>query len=321
MILLLSSLLYFGGWFHRNVDIFSFPYFNPVFYPLPDYEEHKERIFCLKGAENERGDLLGFNWGTRSRSNLEEAYFYVIVKPEYRTHGAGRLLFADLSRAADEAGVKKLQISVRDVDLSHRAFAERRGFKERKHLIGMRLDLETFDDQSYDGIIEKLKSGGFQFTSMGALGNTEEAQRKLYALNDMTASETMGSEGDHPWLSFEDFQKLVCQADWYHPDGQILVIDSSNGEWVALSAITRFEGSDYAYNLFTGVDKRYRGRKFGQAVKVHALRFARDVLQMKTAQTHHSTLNAPMIAIDRKFGFELSPGTFSMEKKQEVKSD
>ncbi len=288
---------------------------------MKDYEEHKERIFCLKAAEDESGELLGFNWGTRSRANSEEAYFYVIVKPEHRSRGAGRLLYADLAHAAEEAGVKKLQISVRDADLSHRAFAERRGFKERKHLIGMRLELETFDDQSYDGIIEKLKSEGFQFTSMGALGNTEEAQRKLYALNDTAASETPGSEGDHPWLSFEDFQKMVCQADWYHPDGQMLVIDSANGEWVALSAITRFEGSDYAYNLFTGVDKRYRGRKFGQAVKVHALRFARNVLQVKTAQTHHNTLNAPMIAIDRKFGYVQSPGTFSMEKMQGVKSD
>jgi len=34
---LLSSLLYFGGLFLGNVGIFSSLYFNPYFYPLPDF--------------------------------------------------------------------------------------------------------------------------------------------------------------------------------------------------------------------------------------------------------------------------------------------
>ena len=58
----------------------------------------------------------------------------------------------------------------------------------------MTLDLNTFDDQPYNEKIASLQAEGFQFTSMEALGNTEEAQRKLYALNDMTDMETPGSE-------------------------------------------------------------------------------------------------------------------------------
>ncbi|MHB1119712.1 MAG: hypothetical protein ACYC11_06580, partial [Bellilinea sp.] len=54
-------------------------------------------------------------------------------------------------------------------------------------------------------------------------------------------------------------------------------------------AITRFYGVDYACNLHTGVDKRCRGRKLGQAVKVQALRFARDVLKVNSVRTFHST--------------------------------
>ena len=70
----------------------------------------------------------------------------------------------------------------------------------------------------------------------------------------------------------------------------------------------------FAYNLFTGVDERYRGRKLGQAVKVLALRYARDVLQVSTVRTHHNTFTLPMIAIDRKFGYVQMPGFYSMEK-------
>ena len=94
-----------------------------------------------------------------------------------------------------------------------------------------------------------------------------------------------------------------------------MAIDSATGDWAAMSAITRLEGNDYAYNLFTGVDERYRGRKLGQAVKVLALRYAREMLQAHTVRTHHNFKNLPMIAIDQKLGYSMLPGTFLMEKE------
>lgn len=280
-----------------------------------DYEAHKERIIRLMIVEDGSGDLLGFNWMTRSRTNPKEAYLYVIVKPERRGQGIGERLYTDLELAARSAQVTHLQATVRDDCPKCRSFADRNGFSEQRHSIGMTLDLTRFDDRPYDEVIARLQAEGFQFTSMEALGNTEEAQRSLFALNDMTASESPGSEGAHPWQGFEDFQKSVCGADWYKPAGQMVVIDSATGAWAGMSAITRFEGTDHAYNLHTGVDRRYRGRKLAQAVKVTALRYARDVLKVKTVRTNHNSQNAPMIAIDRKFGYVQTPGTFSMVKR------
>jgi GNAT superfamily N-acetyltransferase len=279
-----------------------------------DYEAHKERIICLKAAVDETGELMGFNWGTRSRFDSNEVYFYIIVKSGHRKHGVGTRLYEDFLQAAQHEGMKKLQVSIRDNDPEIRSFAEHRGFHECRHSIAMQLDLATFDDQPYDNLIEKIKNEGYRFTTMQELGDTEEAQRKLYVLNDTAASETPGSDGQHPWLSFEDFQKGVCKANWYKPDAQFMVIENATGNWVAMSAITRFDGADYAFNLFTGVDARYRGRKLAQAVKTLALRYARDVLKVSTARTDHNELNQPMIAIDRKFGYVQVPGMYRMEK-------
>ncbi len=279
-----------------------------------DYQEHKERIIRLVVAEDEQGELLGFNWATRNRLDQNQAHFYIIIKPEQRGQGAGQRLYDDVEQAAKAAQIKQLRISIRDNCLECQAFANRRGFTERSHTIRMALDLNAFDDGPYNKTIARLQSEGFQFTSMHVLGNTEEAQCKLYALNDMTDIETPGSDGNHAWLSFDDFQKKVCLADWYRPDGQMVAIDTATGDWAGLSAITRFDGNDYAYNLHTGVDKRYRGRKLGQSLKVLALRYAREILQVKTVQTTHNILNAPMIAIDQKFGYTQIPGTFLMEK-------
>ncbi|MBI5933935.1 MAG: GNAT family N-acetyltransferase [Chloroflexi bacterium] len=281
-----------------------------------EYERNKERV-TLTMADNEDGKSIGFYWASRNKVDLERLDIYLYVTPDQRGRGVGRALYADVARLAASTGAKRMRVSVSDGSPADRSFAERRGFTEKRHHFGMSLDLAAFDDRPFEAVIERLKGEGFEFTSMDALGNTEEAQRKLYALNDSAAATTPGAEGEHPWASFEDFQKSVCQAKWYIPSGQMVVVDTSTGEWAALSAITRFDGKDYAYNLFTGVDPRYRNRGLGQAVKVTALRFARQVLKVDIVRTHHNFKNQPMIAIDRKLGYAMMPGTYLMEKVSE----
>ena len=277
------------------------------------YHKHRDRIIHIV-AEDDQGQPLGFYWATRDRSDPTLQTFYLFVRPEQRGQGLGRRLYGDLLRAVKEARTTRLRINIWDSCTEGLAFATRRGFIERRHQIAMALDLDTFDDRPYDAIIARLTAEGFRFTSMQELGNTEEAQHKLYLLNDAAAADTPGTDGEHPWSSFEDFQTSVCRSDWFKPDGQIVAIDTTAGAWVAMSAITRLEGNDYAYNLFTGVDRLYRGRKLAQAVKVLALRYARDVLQVDTVRTHHNIKNAPMIAIDLKLGYTHLPGTYLLEK-------
>jgi RimJ/RimL family protein N-acetyltransferase/L-amino acid N-acyltransferase YncA len=279
-----------------------------------EYDARRERIFHASVAEGEGGVFLGYNWASRMRLRPEDAYFYVIVQPEWRCRGAGGLLYADVEAAARSQEIRKLQTYVPDDCPECRGFVERRGFQETLHQVAMGFDLSALDEGPANAHVERLRRAGFRFTTMEKLRNTEEAQRRLYVLNNTAASETPGSDGSHPWESFEDFQKSVCGADWYDPAGQFVVIDTLTGEWAAMSAITRFKGQEFAYNLFTGVDRRYRGRKLAQAVKGLALQYARDVLKASTVRTHHNALNEPMIAIDRKFGYTLMRGTYWMDK-------
>ena len=279
-----------------------------------DYEAHQESIVGLMAAEDEQGQFLGFYWAYRNKVEPERVSFYLVIQPERQRQGAGRRLYTDLLQAVEPARARRLRTSVLDSSPESRTFIERRGFSEIRHQIGMQLDLAALDDQPWNAILERLKGQGFRFTSMQELGNTEEAQRKLYALNDAASASTPGQEGEHAWASFEDFQKSVCGSDWYRPDGQIVAIDIGTGVWAGMSAITQMAGRDYAYNLFTGVDLPYRGRKLGQAVKLLALRYARNVLKVHFVRTHHNTKNLPMIAIDTKFGYQLLPGAYLMEK-------
>lgn len=281
---------------------------------LKEYYEKEKRRIVQKVAKEHPGDLIGFYWMVDDRIVKGRAFFDLFIRPESRGQKTGKLLYDDLAAIAKQAGVINLRVNVSDIDRFSLTFAEERGFKEVRHQFPMCLELESFDDRLYDPIISGLKDQGFVFTCMAEVGDVEENRRKLFTLNDEAAASTPGTNGEHSWDSFEDFDKRVCQADWYKPMGQMVVIDTTNGKWVAMSAITRMDGNQHAYNLFTGVDMAYRGRKLAQAVKVLALRYAREVLKVKQVRTHHNTQNAPMIAIDQKFGYSAMPGTIMFEK-------
>ncbi len=266
-------------------------------------------------AVDPAGVVLGFDGLYRANTNLD-AYFgmYLVIVESLWGQGLGRLLYDHLLVQAVGLGVHTLRTRVRD-DCDHAVrFASRRGFVEKKHSVEMLLDLASWDDQKFEPLLQSLQAQGFHFTNMDKLGDTPQARRKLYALNNGAAATDPGSNGIPPWASFEEFDRDVCNSSWYHPDAQIVAIDTQSGEWAAMSAITVFDGSDHAYNLFTGTDMRYRGRKLAQAVKTLALRKART-FGVGSVRTSHNSENAAMIAIDIKLGYKHTPGTFIMEKE------
>jgi mycothiol synthase len=265
-------------------------------------------------AVSPKGQVLGFSGIYRTYTNLEGNYsLYLIVGLEYRQCGLGSLLYDHLLTQAYEMGALTLRARVRDnCDEGYR-FTTQRGFVIKKHSIEMMFDLKSWDESHYASILQSLQAQGFRFTNMAELGDTEEARRKLFTLNNNASATDPGSDGIPPWASFEEFERDVCTSSWYHPDAQIIAIDTSNGEWAAMSAITVFEGSDHAYNLFTGTDVRYRGRKLAQAVKSLALRRAR-VFGVDAVRTSHNSENEAMIAIDTKLGYVRTPGVFIMVK-------
>jgi L-amino acid N-acyltransferase YncA len=261
--------------------------------------------------------VLGFNGIYCANLNRDRYYgIYLIVGQDFRKHGLGIMLYDHLLTQATVLGARTLRARVRDNCDEGILFASERGFMEKKHSIEMLFDLSTWDDHRYDAILNAVQAQGFRLTNMAELGDTQEARRKLYALNNSASATDPGSNGIPPWATFEEFEKDVCNSSWYHPDGQIVAIDTRTGEWAAMSAITVFAGADHAYNLFTGTAVRYRGRKLAQAVKALALRKART-FGVSMVRTSHNSENAAMIAIDTKLGYVRTPGTLIMEKELE----
>jgi L-amino acid N-acyltransferase YncA/RimJ/RimL family protein N-acetyltransferase len=260
-------------------------------------------------------NVHGFYCIYRTNTNIDQYYgMSLVVATESRRKGLGNHLYEHMLIQAARLNVHTLRVRVRDNSEYSIRFARQRGFVQKVHSIEMMLDLNTWDDQKYEPLLATLRGHGFHFTNMADLGDTQASRRKLYALNNGAAATDPGSVGIPPWSSFEEFERDVCNASWYHPDEQIVAIDTHTGEWASMSAITVFTGSDHAYNLFTGTDIHYRERKLAQAVKTIALRKART-FGVGVVRTSHSSENAAMIAIDTKLGYIRTPGMLVMEKE------
>lgn len=266
-------------------------------------------------AVNQHGEILGFSGIYRAYTNLKGNFgIDLIVDAPYCQCGIGSLLYDHLLNQALEMGAQTLRARVRDNSADGMRFAKKRGFVMKKHSIEMMFDLKTWDDRRYEPTLQSLRAQGFRFTNMAELGDTQEAHRRLYALNNNAAATDPGSDGIAPWATFEEFERDVCSSYWYRPEAQIVAIDTGSGEWAAMSAITVFDGADHAYNLFTGTDVGYRGRKLAQAVKSLALRWARSY-GVDTVRTNHNSENEAMIAIDTKLGYVRTPGMYIMVKE------
>jgi GNAT superfamily N-acetyltransferase len=240
-------------------------------------------------------------------------YFNVIVAPEWRNQGIGTRLFAKGLCFAQAQGARQLESWVRDNAPEALRFAEERGYRFHRHNFESTLDLASFDERPFVDKLERAQAEGFRFFSMADLEPvTEETQRKLYELNRVTGLDNPGNDAVFP--PFEEFRKFVFEASWYRADGQILAADGDR--WAGMAAVAFYPEANFAYNLFTGVDRPYRGRGLAYALKLMAIRWAQQC-GADYIRVNNDSRNAPMLAINRKLGYQPEPGMYYLVRDLE----
>lgn len=231
----------------------------------------------------------------------------VLVDSAGRRKGLGSQLYAAALQFAREHDAVRLLTEVRDSLPEALALAERRGFCVDRHLFESALDLASFDERPFAGIVEGVEAKGIRFLTLADLGDTEEARRRLYEINRLYASDIPGRETG--FQSFEQFQRSVFGASWYRPEGQFVAADGD--DWVGMSAVGYFAQTNSMYNMMTGVDRAYRGRHIALALKLLTIRLARR-LGAAYVRTNNDSENAPMLAVNRKLGYRPQPGIYQM---------
>ncbi|MCB0085885.1 MAG: GNAT family N-acetyltransferase [Caldilineaceae bacterium] len=254
------------------------------------------------------GAVIGYSVALQGPWNQpDEFYLWVGVDAQHRRQGIGQRLYdhgLEFIRSHSGTAITS-EVGEDQADGLH--FAKAHGFTQLRHTFQSRVDLADFDETAFAGLVDAAQAKSIRFYTMADVADTAEARRALYDINRCVSLQDPGSGGMFP--TFEEFNRDVFAAPWYRAAGQFLAADGER--IVGMCAVGYFQESNSMYNMMTGVDETYRGRGIAQALKVLALRWAK-AYGADYIRTNNNSENAPMLAINRKLGYEPQPGSCTM---------
>jgi GNAT superfamily N-acetyltransferase len=163
--------------------------------------------------------------------------------------------------------------------------------------VKLQLDVDGFDDEAFEPYLRRARESGVAFTTMAELGDTQEHRRALYDLN-RTCSADIPERGE--FYTYEAYVAERIEVPTFHPDGVILAIH--DGAWIGMATTSLHPAEKHAFSEMTGVLASHRGRGLSLALKLLAIRFARQS-GYRTLMTIHHPRNTSAIAMNRRLGF------------------
>lgn len=232
------------------------------------------------------------------------------ILPEYRHHGIGAALAAQVQAWALEQGATLLETMVRDHRPDAVAFAERRGFEMDRHIFESTLDPNTFDESRFAGVVDAVQASGIEFYTL-AERTGEQYRRAAYEVLRASVPDIPGWD-DPDIVPYETWCKWAFESSDFRPDCFLLAFD---GDTVAgMTDMKPVQETGCLYTHYTGVKPEYRGRNIALALKLLAVRIAKEK-GAAYMRTNNDSKNAPMLAVNRKLGYVPSPGQYRMRKQ------
>lgn len=260
-------------------------------------------------ATDEGGPVIGYGHMLRD-DWMEPGLFWahVAVDPLARRRGAGSLLYEALLKWAMEHGGATFRGEAREAVPAGLPFAERHGYRIDRHIFESALDLATFDERPILPTLDAACAAGIRFFSLADLGDTMEARRRLYEVERVVARDIPGGS-ESATRPFEIFLREVCDPAHYRPDTQLVAATAD--DWIGMAGVLDYPINRSMYNGITGVLPAYRGHGIATALKALAIQAAR-ARGAEYIRTNNDSQNAPMLAVNRKLGYQPEPGYYRL---------
>ncbi len=270
------------------------------------------KLRARRVARDPEGRVVGQAWTVHFPSESPGLFHIgVSVDPACRGRGIGRRLYDEVVTFARANGATTLAGEVPETDPVGCAFAEARGFRVYRHARAAVLDLAGWDPSAFGGRVARAVRSGVRLTTYSLLRTWPDAERSLYEINRIaTTHDPAALEASFP--TFEVWQGLVPRAVGFQPEGQWIAL--RGGEFVGLSALHVDPGTGEARTLLTGVHPDFRSAGIATALKVCALRHARES-GARTVVTEVDASNVAMGRINERLGFVTRPGVLGMIRR------
>ncbi|UFR05400.1 GNAT family N-acetyltransferase [Streptomyces sp. Go40/10] len=215
----------------------------------------------------------------------------VYVRPDRTHRGAGRLLVRAAEEYLADLGASRLLAWALD-EPDNRAFAERRGYRPGRSAHFLRLDLAH-------GTLPPLPEipPGVELRTAADFADDP---RPLFELD----AETVRDEPSDVDYAFTDYDAWLAET-WNHPllNRELTTAACVDGRPVAFT-VAYTDGDSRYSSAMTGTARAHRGRGLAGLAKAHSLHRARAA-GVTEAFTGNDTGNDPMIAINKRLGYEI----------------
>ncbi|NUR51885.1 MAG: GNAT family N-acetyltransferase [Hamadaea sp.] len=279
--------------------------------PVQDILEHERtapagRIAVQLVAES--GGVVAYGNAIRDPANPAGLFQVdVVVTAGHRRRGLGSALLTRVERFAVEHGATRLGAVVPGFDEdTGTAFAARHGYRVVRRAYHSYLTVADVDP----GLLAEPDPPGVEVTTLAALGDGEQARRTLWDVHERTVPDMPGSR-TAARRPYAEFAEAVLGRRWFRADGAFLAF--AGGVAVGLAIVSFQPESDSMNHTFTGVLPEWRGRGVASALKRATIRYARQV-GVATMRAGNDAANAPMLAINARFGYQRRGGHVRLEK-------
>ncbi|WP_310717604.1 GNAT family N-acetyltransferase [Streptomyces lydicus] len=213
------------------------------------------------------------------------------VHPDHRGRGIGHALLTSAEEHLSAAGATRLFAWAVDAPGPH-AFAENRGYRRTRPARFLRLDLAA---AALTPLPSPLPSG----VRLRTGADLDADPRPLHAADAEVSADEPGDVAADA-MTYEDW--LV--RTWEHPliDLDLTSVVTVDGE-VAAYSLAATDGLGRYTSAMTGTRRAFRGQGLARLAKTASLHRARDA-GCTEAFTGNDAANAPMLAINRAFGYQ-----------------
>lgn len=259
------------------------------------------------------GHIVGYGQTVRNEWLAPGVFWvHIVVVPELRRQGIGSYLYSAISEMLVAQGATTLMGEAREAFPEALAFALHHGFHVERHIFESTLPLADFDESRFSTALDTAQAAGVHFFTLADVGDTLDARRALHTLEQTVARDIPGGS-ETSTRPFDAYLRDVCAAPSYRAECQFVaaVGPTDAAHWVGLASLEYLVNANAMYNGTTGVLPAYRGRGIALALKLLSIRTARRY-GVDYIRTNNDALNAPMLAINRKLGYQPQPGYYRL---------
>lgn len=254
-------------------------------------------------AEEPNGDIVGLGLLTHSLTEFDQhnLNIEVAVRPEWRRRGIGSRIFGAIEDESRSKGFRSLWAETRSDSESGVSFLSTRGFHLKRRKWQSSLELDSFVQDKYAGLVEKLRDSGIGFSSAREEKRlSENWERKFYELNTVTGFDVPRTMEYTP-PTFQQALMYETRSSSFVPE--LCVIAKKDGEYIARTGLLKAQGiPNVLLTTFTCTKREYRNMGVATSLKSIALGNAKE-MSFKSVSTINDSLNLPMLAVNETLGF------------------